>query len=151
MATKGNMLADSTNTSDTLVYIEGTFTPTITFVGGAGNVAPVYTTNTGRYTRIGNRVFVDILLTGDGGDEGAGTGAMNIALPFAAGASDPAGYIPRGQYINGSTDSALLGRVIAGSKIELKYQTSLTATAQLTGADQNNTARQIKLQFSYEV
>lgn len=69
------------------IYEEGTFTPTVTLVGGAGNTVPVYSTNTGRYIRNGNQVSVEILLTGDGGAEGAGTGVINVALPFTANAT----------------------------------------------------------------
>jgi hypothetical protein len=62
----------------------------MTLVGGAGNTVPVYSTNTGRYTRVGNTIFVNVYLTGDGGAEGAGTGQINIALPITASASFPA-------------------------------------------------------------
>jgi len=147
MATIGNMLADSGNSTTILKYVEGTFTPTVTLVGGAGNTVPVYTTNTGRYTRIGNRIFVDILLTGDGGDEGAGTGVINVALPIAASASNPGGYPPCGRYENGATVGYLAGLISGGgSTIRLLLPTGLD----MTGADQNNASRTIRLQFQYE-
>lgn len=63
------------------------YTPIVTLVGGAGNTVPVYTTNSGRYQRICNTILVDILLQGDGGAEGAGTGVFNISLPINGGTS----------------------------------------------------------------
>lgn len=86
MATKSYLLADSTCTNQTLTGWQ-TYAPTVTLVGGTGNTVPVYSSNLGRYLRMGNLVYVDINLSGDGGDEGAGTGQLNIALPVQAGAS----------------------------------------------------------------
>jgi hypothetical protein len=109
MSTGGYILSDSTNTTNPLVYIENTWTPVVTLVGGAGNTVPVYTTNDGRYTRIGNRVFYDIYLTGDGGAEGAGTGQIYVSLPIAASASQRAGYVPVGRATNDVVQSVLWG------------------------------------------
>lgn len=133
-------------------YVEGTFTPTVTLVGGAGNTVPVYSTNTGRYTRIGNRVFVDIYLTGDGGAEGAGTGTVNIAIPIAAGASNPTSPRSCGRAVNSVTEYLVAGQIVGGeSTISLSYYNLITTTAAFTGADQNNATRTIRLQFFYEV
>lgn len=133
-------------------YTEGTFTPTVTLVGGAGNTVPVYSTNTGRYTRIGNRVFVDVYLTGDGGDEGAGTGTVNIALPVAASASNPAGARECGRAINNVSEYLIAGEITGGaSTVSLSYYNLISTTAAFTGADQNNATRTIRLQFFYEV
>lgn len=134
------------------VYQDGTFTPTVTLVGGAGNTVPVYSTNTGRYTRIGNRVFAEVYLTGDGGDEGAGTGLVNIALPITASASSPDSVSPVGYARNNATGYLLHGLVAAsGTTIQLFYVNALTTTANFTGADQNNASRVIRLRFFYEV
>lgn len=64
-------------------YEEGTFTPTL-----AGNTTPgthTYTTQVGRYTRIGNRVNFDIAIVvntmGTGGNAGAGDTTIT-GLPF---------------------------------------------------------------------
>ena len=129
-----------------------TYTPTVTLVGGAGNTTPVYTTNTGRYSQNGNRVFVDVYLTGDGGAEGAGTGQINIALPITAGASHPTSYFPCGYALNNVTEDEIWGQV-AGSAttIALVYFNAISTTATLTGADQNSTTRTIRIKFSYEV
>jgi len=140
---------------DLSVYDEGTFTPTVTLVGGAGNVVPEYSTNIGRYTRVGNRVFVDILLTGDGGDEGAGTGTIHIALPFtvSASASTTRGSVAWAYDYNGAAIEYQLVSSLSGgyTTVVLSYWSSVSVTTAFTGAHQSHTSRQIKLSFSYEV
>ncbi len=133
-------------------YIENTFVPTVTLVGGAGNTVPVYTTNTGRYTREGNRVFVDIYLTGDGGAEGAGTGVLTIAIPITSGASFPAGTFLCGTALNGTNAYLLCGSIGGGGGvISLSFFSSITNISSMTGDDQNNTTRSVRLNFFYEV
>jgi hypothetical protein len=67
-------------------YEEGTFTPII--VGGTTAGTATYTSQTGQYTKIGNRVLISIRI---GYNSGTGTGTLNIGgLPFttdSAGAS----------------------------------------------------------------
>lgn len=152
MSTLGYVLSDSTNTSNSLIYIQGTFAPNVTLVGGAANTVPVYSTNTGRYTRIGNRVFVDVYLAGDGGDEGAGTGQINIALPIAASGSHSAGEFLIGTLLN-NTNTSLLTGVINGavSTVALSLFNAINTKITAKGQDQNNTTRAIRLKFSYEV
>jgi hypothetical protein len=65
-------------------YEEGTFTPGISFGGGTTGIT--YTTQTGTYTKIGNRVFVDCIITLS--SKGSSTGAALITgLPFTVAAS----------------------------------------------------------------
>lgn len=138
-----------TNLSD---YKEGTFAPTVTLVGGTGNTVPQYTTNTGRYTRIGNRVFFNIELADDGGDEGAGTGQIRIALPIQSSASQPAD-VCFGHVFNNTSDFANVKGYIGPSSttIRLSYASSLTSNASITGDLQNNATRFIRIGGSYEV
>lgn len=130
-----------------------TFTPTVTLVGGAGNTVPVYSTNTGNYTQIGNRVFVSVYLTGDGGDEGAGTGQVNIQLPVSSSASSPSGKFSVGYAINNAVEFVLFGTIGSGvSTISLDYlDTILGTTATFSGVHQNNATRTIRLEFSYQI
>jgi hypothetical protein len=130
-----------------------TYTPTVTLFGGAGNTVPVYSTNTGRFCRMGNTVYVLIELGGDGGAEGAGTGQITIALPVQVGASGGGGFIkPNGYFINGATTGITLGYSIGGqTTVTLFYLNTISTSIALTGADQNNTTRQIALSFFYEV
>ena len=150
MAINGNVLVESTSTTNILFYIEGTFAPTVTLVGGAGNTVPVYSTNTGRYTRIGNRVFVDIYLTGDGGNEGAGSGAFTVAIPIASSASHPTSYFPVGFFANGTSEDPIWEQIVAGaSVIDFAYEDVLNNFTVMTGAEQNNATRTVRLKFSY--
>ena len=123
----------------------GTFTPTVTVAGGT---VPTYTTNTGRYTRVGNRVVVEVLLTGNGGTPGSGGTSFTIALPFTASASSPAGIFPCGAYRNNSMNMGCFGEISgAVAVVTLTDGTFML----MTGDDQNATDRQIRLQFAYEV
>jgi hypothetical protein len=136
---------------DTQYGAWATFDPTVTLVGGSGNTTPVYTTNSGRYTRVGNLIFVKILLTGDGGSEGAGSGVINVALPVTAGSSALSGYVIVGRYTNSTTLSQVNGQIAANATtIALRKITTATAQADMTGADQNNATREIALSFWYE-
>lgn len=146
------------NPNQAIAYIPPSpFTPTVTLVGGAGNTVPVYSTNQAVYERIANECFVIVYLTGDGGAEGAGTGVLNIALPFTSNAQTPAGIFPVGTIINGTEEHALYG-VINGavSTISLKMQSdtagALTSDIiDVTGADQNNATRSIMMKFNYKI
>lgn len=138
--------------SATPITAWATYTPTVTLVGGAGNTVPVYTTNIGRWMRIGNVVFVDVFLDGDGGAEGAGTGRVTIALPVAVGASAAGDYKIAGRASNNASRWVLYAEMVAGaSTTALLIQNAATTVAAMTGDDQNNTTRLIKLSFFYEV
>lgn len=133
-------------------YNETTFAPTVTLVGGAGNTVPVYTTNTGRVTLIGNQAFVDVYLTGDGGAEGAGSGVFSVALPVASSASHPTSYFPCGYFANGTAEDPIWGQIAAGGTvIDFAYEDVLNNFTAMTGAEQNSTTRTVRLKFFYEV
>lgn len=125
-----------------------TFSPTVTLVGGAGNVTPVYTTNTGRSLVIGKIAHVEIYLNGDGGDEGAGTGQLTIALPAASGASSPPGYFPCGSGLNNATGYDLYGEIASGASV---ISLNKAMISPFIGDEQNNATRSIRLKFSYEI
>lgn len=128
------------------------YTPVMSLAGGAGNVVPVYTTNEGRYCRIGNMVVVNILFSGDGGAEGAGTGQVQITLPVAVSASAAtAAYRPVGYALNGATEMILIGYVSPGTSLcTLGFFNTISTSQALSGANQNNTTRQVQVQFVYE-
>jgi hypothetical protein len=133
-----------------VVYLEGTWTPVVTLVGGAGNVVPVYTTNSGTWTRIGRLVFFNIELTGDGGAEGAGTGQMYISLPFTPSAEQLKIRIPVGTAINGANEHVLFSELNPSVATMAIYKDNVTGSdldlVTMTGSDQNNTTRSIYLQ-----
>lgn len=128
-----------------------TYTPTVTLVGGAGNTTPVYTTNTGRYARVGKTVFVSVNLAGDGGAEGAGSGQINIALPVAIAAQVGSPLILVGRMTNNTTLSLVLGTLTAAASVlPLVYKAAIGTESNVTGAEQNNATRSIQLHFCYE-
>ena len=79
-----------TGTSELLAdYEEGTWTPSITF--GGGNVGATYSSQVGRYTRIGNRLFFDARVTFSA--KGSSTGsAQLVGIPFAINGSSNSGF-----------------------------------------------------------
>lgn len=148
---KGYVLCENSCTQSFMTGAK-TFTPTVTLVGGAGNTTPVYTENHGRYWQLGNIVMVEVHLDGDGGDEGAGSGQVHVALPLAAGASALTDFVPIGHIHNGAVEKIILGEITPSeSVIGLYVQDSAAQTASLTGVDQNNTTRELKFQFFYEI
>lgn len=145
----GAATATSINFGDTTFsrYVKGTYTPVMTLVGGAGDITPVYTTNTAQYIAVGDLIYVTIQFSGDGGAEGAGTGVINISLPNIA-RTGTAGLtiLPAGRMRNGATTQSIVG-VVAGTATTVYLNT--LAGVDLTGADQNNTTRNIYLSFAY--
>lgn len=131
------------------------FTPTVTLVGGAGNVVPQYTVNVGKVFKVGSRVHCIIDLSGDGGAEGAGTGAITVALPYAAARTRNIGQV--GMIQNGSTSGGvgvLGGTLAAGTSTITLFVWSganLSTISNVTGALQNNATRAIYLDFWYDV
>jgi hypothetical protein len=134
------------------ITTETTWSPTVTLVGGAGNTVPVYITNNARYERVGNLIFCSVELEGDGGNEGAGTGQINVALPIVAGANQFHIEYPCGRSINGAVEFILFGTINAASTtISISQQSAANSTTSLIGVEQNNTTRHIDLQFWYRV
>lgn len=68
-------------------YEEGTFTPTI--YGGTTAGTATYTTQNGRYTKIGNRVLFDVVVTYSGF---TGVGDVRISMPLTS-LADTAGHV----------------------------------------------------------
>ena len=136
--------------SDPLAYYEeGTFDPAVT-ISGAGT-APQYTNHEGYYTQIGNRMFVDIELNGDGGNEGSGAGTLIVALPKAQ-----AGIIRyrglAGRLTNGTSDWLIWAFINRGeSYLAMKYQSAIGTFTTVTGGIQNNINRSININFCYIV
>ena len=129
-----------------------TFTPTVTLVGGAGNQVPVYTVNYGRYLQVGKLIHVQVRLSGDGGNEGAGTGQFAIALPAASGATaSPPFDTFVGRAINNATNYMITPFVDASSSVAVfQFWSSATASDTFTGAHQNHATRFFCTSFFYE-
>lgn len=130
-----------------------TRTPTVTLVGGAGNTVPQYTTITSRWQRIGpNLVIEDFFFTGDGGNEGAGTGRFNISLNFTTAATQLDQPVMFGFAHNNVADYIVFGTIAPGSStVQLSYFTLIAASGNFTGAEQNNANRYLRGRVIYEI
>jgi len=104
-------------------YEEGTFTPTI---GGTAT----YTTQVGRYTKIGNRVFFNIRLI----VLSVGTGSTSAisGLPFAAGASANLGAISVGYYANLALNQIFVSGVTDAGSSSIIMTASGSSAATMT-------------------
>ena len=141
---KGIDFSATANSSGTMTsellndYEEGSFTPSITFNGS--DLGVVYTGRTGRYTKIGNRVFFNILLNIS--NKGTATGIAAITgLPFTPGAGNQGYGAAVGADIGGITfDNIITYRIVGGN-------TSITLIenggAGITEADFTNISQQI--------
>ena len=124
-------------------YEEGTFTPT---VGGTAT----YTVQSGRYTKIGNRVYVNmritILLVG------TGSSFLISGLPFTAKLNSPVSSVSVG-YFNGLATSV---NYIAGFINDNTSAVTMTGTAAASANITNGigvigNASDLALSFFYEV
>lgn len=127
-------------------YDEIACVPTYTLVGGAGNVVPQYVTNFCQAFQIGSLMFVDIYLDGDAGNDGAGTGSANIALPQAAAATHPTDFFPCGNDTNLTVDTGLWCQISGGATT---VEIATSGETPRTGANQSGTTRNIRLKFFY--
>jgi len=116
-------------------YDEGTFTPALTFGGGATGLG--YSARAGRYTKKGRLVFYELSIQLSA--KGSSTGNASIGgLPYAAGvtpAARPTGSVMF-QNMN-SIGYTIIGNV-SGAGIALQNGSTTTELAQLTEANFNN-------------
>jgi hypothetical protein len=113
----------------TNAYVEGTFTPAVTF--GGGNTGITYTTQSGFYTRIGRMVHVEltVLLSAKGSSTGA---AVITGLPLAV-AATCAGHYQMSAMTAGVGDTYLQG-AFTGTQFNLQ-DISGGSAAQITDVD----------------
>lgn len=107
-------------------YEEGTFTPTVVGTGTAG--AGTYTTQQGRYTKIGRQVFFEISLAWTAH---TGTTNMNISgLPFTAAATHNT-IVSSGYSAITFTGTNVSARVLASSTTvqPIQFSSGVTYTA----------------------
>jgi len=126
-------------------YEEGTFTPGISFSGGTTGIT--YGTQTGAYTKIGNRVIGDIyiVLTSKGSSNG---NLLITGLPFTVGnAYNPvsirSSLITFADFIMGYCDQGT-------TTIVFEETTNAGTVTRITDADFSNTSS-IMVSFSYKV
>jgi hypothetical protein len=119
-------------------YTTTTYTPVITFGGASTGIT--YTTQEGRYTRIGDLVFVTgyIVLS----SKGSATGAMRISAPLTAAAmTQPGGgSLPYAANFTGLTSSVTLG-MNSGALTFIPRDYGSAGTAELDDTNCNNTTQ----------
>lgn len=94
-------------------YEEGTFTPTV--IGGTTSGTGTYTVQTGKYVKVGGKVYVEVAMTWTAH---TGTGAMQFAgLPFTAASTGNAPGVSFGRVSNIALTASnlLLGFVAANT------------------------------------
>jgi hypothetical protein len=75
--------ANNSNVNVLDYYLEGTFTPDLTF-NTPGDVAVSYSTRVGKYTRVGNRIFVEVSIVTSSFTHTTAAGNLLISnMPFA--------------------------------------------------------------------
>jgi hypothetical protein len=126
------------------------FTPQILNMGAGAT--PNYLTNSGRFMVANNNVRCDILLSGDGGTPGSGAGQLAISLPVLPSALRLTGFLDSmGYSLNNANFSKLAATLSPTSPFMLMSMwATASSIANLTGADQNNATRTIRLHFWYE-
>lgn len=127
-------------------YEQGTFTPTIIGTTAAG--VGTYTTQNGRYTKIGNRVAFEITLVWTAH---TGTGNMRAAgLPFTV--STNSNFVPVTiTYSNlTSPSSSFVQCDLENNTTEVRIQSNVIATG-VTAALAIDTAATVRMQGTYEV
>lgn len=78
--TKGPTTFNTASGSGGPTTSNGTWTPSLFFGSPAAQVGMTFTTQTGQWTKIGNRVFAQSIITLS--NKGSSTGSAYISLPF---------------------------------------------------------------------
>jgi hypothetical protein len=122
-------------------YEEGTWTPVL--VPASGSVG-AYSTQLGKYTKIGNRVLITLSLAGS---IGTGTGTMIITgLPFSGATSFGNGFT---FFWGGTTLVTVFTGLVASTQISL-YNCTPTNFSSIQGSNLT-TAYDLRVSFQYEV
>ena len=128
-----------------------TFTPRILNTGAGAT--PTYLTNSGRFMVANNVVRCDILLDGDGGTPGSGAGQLSVSLPALPSPLRLLAYLDAiGYMLNNANHYKILGTLSPVSPWMLlsQWASATASVGSVTGADQNNATRTIRLHFWYE-
>lgn len=105
----GTYLNDNADTLDALFLTDGTWTPAVTFAT-AGNLSVSYAVQAGRYSVVGDMVYVDVTLTFTPTFSTASGNLIITGLPVAANASNtgsPVGNALLSQGFHGYTPGSL--------------------------------------------
>ena len=157
-ATAGQVLLSGSSSAphwSTLTYPSAAgwtnFTPTLTSAG----TVPTFTTTQARYQKVGNVVFIEVLLQNTvGGTAGVGANAISMAAPVACNASSTLAIASCGSYTNNTVSQTLGVQMVGGTSVfSLAKGVSGGATrSTLNCADLNDAnSREITFKFFYEI
>ncbi len=125
-------------------YLEGTFTPVLNFGGATTGIT--YTTQTGSYTRIGNRVFASIAIVLS--SKGSATGVATITgMPIAAGQADAGNTFHTGAL---SMTGPVLATIASGGTSLALFQDNAGSWATVTNSEIANTTA-LTINIDYKV
>lgn len=133
-----------------MTYEEGTWTPGLTF-GTPGNLSVAYSTQSGRYVKIGRRVFLDLIIITTTFTHSTASGSLLLTgLPFATAGGlnlfNP--IIMRGHNVAGG----IIGLRAIGTTADFGYNVSGSAIGTLTPTQvPTGTVIDIRASWSHEV
>jgi hypothetical protein len=126
------------------------WTPTYSFSGGSGNVAPTWATTVARYVQIGNVIHITINLGNvSGGTQGAGTGTWLISLPITSGAN--CSVILPGLLGSTGATYVIVGSVAGSVGVMGINAVEGTGNTTIIGASWGNASRSLILTGFYEI
>lgn len=133
----GVNVAPAQQITSPLPYAVGTYTPSLTFGGGA--VGMTYDIQTGAYTRVGDTVTAEFYI--DLSAKGSSTGSATISMPFTASTAIGAyscmiGFASGLSMVTG----AVIGTVTASASAMQFYQSGGGAAGALTNSHFANTS-----------
>jgi hypothetical protein len=115
-------------------YEEGTYTPTVSYSGSTSGIT--YASRTGSYTKIGNVITVQVMVTLT--NKGTGSGSVIVSLPFTNKAERAGLAIGNSQGIS-ANNSSYQAMVESGlANVYFRVPSGLGSTTELGYADINN-------------
>lgn len=128
-------------------YEEGTWTPVITLGGATTGIT--YTTQVGKYTRIGRQVVATVFIVLS--SKGSATGTMRITgVPYAPGTSGDVGAVVAADNLTLSANGSPAASLAAGSTSIVPSQIVLGTAFTLSDTNLTNTSV-LRLGFTYFV
>jgi hypothetical protein len=130
-------------------YEEGTWTPLMSADGG-GTDNWTASTATGRYTRCGRTVFIEVIYTYTAKQTNSGFYAFMTGLPFTP--ANDGGFFFVGIYNTGGADTATYsGRIASANLIRFVKDQNTSSPGWMIGSDFPAATRTISFQASYTV
>ena len=109
-------------------YEEGTWTPHLMDSSGSTDEGATYSTQTGNYTRIGNRVFFNLRIVATSLGTLTTSSSARISMPFDGGDSGPSAFMTADFSGGGVTAGQSVQAYIAQGGTELRLQLTDVST-----------------------